>query len=283
MYNARIETDTGQIFHFGYEHGSVFDIDPLTGVDVDLATSQGYQQIGETLEGQSVGGLSRTVKGVFFRDAATQTAEMLNKLPIFTTGKLYYNDDYYCEITIKKTPVIVTNNVGKTTFTMLLYCNNPFWLSANTNNYTLGGIIPTFRFPVLYNTHQFSTKNSNIFVNCYNGGITQTEFTVEFSANGAVTNFGIIDANTFKFLRFNTRIDGSSLIRIYRKSGKLKTIKITESGEEDIFSTLDEDSSLFELNAGDNLLRAIADSGVDNLQVTISFAEPYMGVVNATD
>ena len=283
MYNARIETDTGQIFHFGYEHGSVFDIDPLTGVDVNIATSQGYQQIGETIEGQSVGGLSRTVKGVFFRDAATQTAEMLNKLPIFTTGKLYYNDDYYCEITIKKTPVIVTNNVGKTTFTMLLYCNNPFWLKAKIDKYVLGESIATFKFPVCYNTHAFAIKNTDAFVNCYNGGITQAEFNILFTSSGTATNFGIIDANTFKFLRLNTEIRPGVTIQVYRKSGKLKITKIDENGEEDIFGALDENSTLLELNAGDNLLRAIADGGVDNLQVEITFAEPYMGVVNAVD
>ena len=35
MYSARIETDAGKIVRFGYEFGNVFDISPLSGVDVE--------------------------------------------------------------------------------------------------------------------------------------------------------------------------------------------------------------------------------------------------------
>ncbi len=283
MYNARIETDKGKTFRFGFDTGSVFDIEPLSGVDVNIATSQGFQQIGETVESQNVGGINRVIKGVFFQNALSQATELLNVLPIFTTGKLFYNDDFYCDITVKKTPVITTSNRGKTTFSMMLFCSTPFWLGANTKSYTLGGIIPMFHFPVIYDTHQFATKNNDVFVNCYNGGITQTEFTVTFDTPAYAENFGIIDANTFKFLRLNTRLEKDTTIQVYKKNGKLRVIKISERGSEDIFSALDEESNLFELNAGDNLIRPIADTGVGNLRVTISFAEPYIGVVNAKD
>ena len=61
---------------------------------------------------------------------------------------------------------------------------------------------------------------------------------------------------------------------VYRKNGRL----IVEKNGEDIFSLLDEDSNLFSVNAGDNPLKATADSGDENLIVSVSFFEPYSGV-----
>ena len=46
MYNATIQTKDGKQLDLGFEYGIVFDISPLSGVDVDIATSQSFQQIG---------------------------------------------------------------------------------------------------------------------------------------------------------------------------------------------------------------------------------------------
>ena len=56
MYEARFETEDGRSFRFGYPYGSVFSIDPLSELDVALSTSQGFQQVGVTVESADVGG-----------------------------------------------------------------------------------------------------------------------------------------------------------------------------------------------------------------------------------
>lgn len=257
MYNAKIVTDSGITFNFGYEYDSVFDIDPLTGVDVDLATSQGYLQIGETVEGQSVGGVNRTIKGVFFKNEAEREAEMLNALPMFTTGKLYYNDNYFCDMVVKKTPVIVTNKVGITSFSILVFCYTPFWLKAEKNVFEL---------------------NSTSAVNCKNEGVAQMEFSVKFETSLFTQGFGIKNTATDKFIKLNTDIEQGESVTVYRKNGRLYVLK---NDTEDIFAALDEDSNLFELASGDNELIATADGGETSLTVTVEFYEPYMGVINA--
>ena len=41
MYNARYKSDSGKEFLFSFENGVIFDIDPLSGVTLNLATAQG--------------------------------------------------------------------------------------------------------------------------------------------------------------------------------------------------------------------------------------------------
>lgn len=283
MYSARIETDAGKVFNFGHEYGSVFDITPLTGTDVNIATSQGFQQVGETVENQSVGGVTRTIKGVFFQNATSLSRQMLNTLAIFTTGKLYFGDDYYCDIVIKKTPVVSTEKNGRVTFLLSVFCSTPFWLKSEVKTYNIGGYVAAFHFPVIYDTHTFSKPSAGAFVNCYNAGVTQSEFSITFSTLTVVKDFGIIDVNTLEFIRLNMEIESGTIVTVYRKGGKLFVEKRSGDTVEDAFSALDEDSNLFAIAAGDNIIRALADEGERDLQVIISFNEPYMGVVNATN
>ena len=265
MYNAKIVTDSGQTFNFGYEYGSVFDIDPLTGVDVDLATSQGYQQIGETVEGQSVGGVNRTIKGVFIKNAATLTAEMLSKLPIFTTGKLYYNDDYFCEIVVKKTPVIYTNKVGVTNFSMLVFCSTPFWYASEKK---------------IYRAHKYPAFT--VPADCINNGVAQMEFTITIKLQSGTTihDVKITNVNTNEFMQLNATLSPKEVITVYRKNGRLYVLK---NDTEDIFSKLDENSNLFEIKTGHNELQISSSTSYSQIDVDIEFYEPYMGVINATD
>ena len=269
MYSARISTDNGDVFYFGYidlgwrqKFDSVFDIDPLTGIDVDLATSQGYQQIGETVEGQSVGGVNRTIKGVFIKNAATEAADMLKMLPIFTTGKLFYmndNDAYFCEIVVKKTPQIYTDKNGITHFSILVFCPTPFWYKSQRNIYHLTA------YPA---------------VNCKNNGVAQMEFSIEFQTDRTIYSFWVQNLTTNKRMDLSATLQPGEKITVYRKNGRLY---VTKNITEDIFSALDENSDFFELASGDNELLIGTPNSMATLTATVEFYEPYMGVINATD
>lgn len=280
MYKARIETDRGQIFRFGPDNCIVFDIDPLSGVDVDIATSQGFQQIGETVENQSVRGLSRTITGTIFKNSLETAQMMLRYLPIFTTGKLYYNDDYYCNIVVSKTPYIkVDEKQRKFTFTMMVYCNVPYWLDANRSDYVIGGYSKAFKFPVIYDTHTFGVKNPSAFINCYNAGVIDVPYELQFTCITPVENPGIINVYTLQKLKFNLTLGIGEILTIRRENGILY-VELDQSGtKSSVLSKLTEDSDLFWINPGDNVLRLTADSNEDDLIGTISFNAAEIGVI----
>lgn len=50
MFDAIFKASNGLTFSFGYKAGVLWSITPLGDLPVDLETSQGYQQVGATVE-----------------------------------------------------------------------------------------------------------------------------------------------------------------------------------------------------------------------------------------
>lgn len=261
---------------FGYNFGNVFDITPLSGVDVTFGTSQGFQQIGETVETVSAQGVSRTIRGTFIGDNPEITARaMLQSLPLFTTGRLIFDDRYFCRIHLKKTPYIHRSSTGKYTFDMMVFCETPYWLSLRSNEYVLGGYNPAFSFPVEYDSHLYGSKDDSAFINCRNEGAMDVPFDAWFTTDTQTINFGIVNINTFEHLMLNMTIDQGERVHISRESGRL----YIRRGDEDVFSALDEESKLFSMHPGDNILRMTAESGLSGLKVSISYNSAEIGVI----
>lgn len=280
MYSAKIVTDAGNTVQFGYAYGIIFDISPVNGIDVDIATSQGFQQIGVTVENQSVGGLSRDIEGIIFRDIEKNTNTILKALPNFTTGKLYFNDNYFCNIVVEKTPEIRIKK-GKTVFEMRLFCASPYWYGADMYSYILGDYIPAFRFPTMYDAHIFGIK-SDTFINCYNDGDVQTDYTLTFTCSTPVTRPGIINVITLEKLNLDMTLEPSDTVRVYRNNGRLYITKEAGSVVEDVFYTLEDGSTLMWMHPGNNLLRVTADEGENALNASIEFYAPYVGVYDVS-
>ena len=47
--HLKIVTDAGAVLHLGWDYDAPYFLDPLNGVDVDLQTAQGINQIGATV------------------------------------------------------------------------------------------------------------------------------------------------------------------------------------------------------------------------------------------
>lgn len=281
MYNAKIITEDGNTVSFGYQYGILFDISPLSGADVDVNTSQGFQQIGTTVESLGVGGISRTIKGTFINKSLDEAKSMLANLPVFARGTLWFNDEYYCNIVIQKTPTIAKKN-KKTTFTMMVYCNTPFWYDTNRNAYSMGIWQKRFRFPTAFDSHIFAERDASAFVDCYNYGSVRTAPTITFTASSTVTNFGLINANTLEYLRINTSLEAGETVTVYRKNSRLYIERDNGNATEDIFEYLDEYSDLYWLYPGSNILRMTADQNEAGLQCVVSFENAYMGVIDVS-
>ena len=187
-YKITIKSSNGQTLHINVPGcGLMGSLDPINGVDVTVSTSHSVNQIGDSIDSQTVGGVLRTISGECQTVAAAK--QLLAALPPFASGRLILNDRYFCEFVVKKSPYVVRTkgSLNGRTFSAMLYCRLPYWQSVDAVQCVLGGSVPTFRLPVNYST-------------------------------------------------------------------------------------------LFHLDAGDNLLKIGADSGGDNLQSTISFYSVHMGV-----
>lgn len=277
MYNAKFVKSNGDVFSFGLEYGTIFDISPLSELDVQIGTNQGFQQIGDTIQTRGMKGVTRTIRGRIIGEANSLKRRMLTVFSPFASGKLYFDSKYYCNAVVKKTPAISVND-RDAEFSMMLYCPSPYWYAAQQSSYSIGRIIPAFHFPTAYTTHKFGTKNPSAFTNVYNPGEDTDDFELEFSANGDVTTFGVIDINTQEFIEITAELTAGKVVRMYRDSGRLRVEMLSGGVATDIFGLLKYDSNLFTIRSGDNVWKMYAGAGVDSLSVEATFNAAYPGV-----
>jgi hypothetical protein len=278
MYNAKIITDAGKEFRFGYEYGTIFDISPLSGNDVTLGTSQGFQQIGVTVENQSIGGVYRTIRGTILNK---QTAKkMLSFLPAFTSGRLFVNDSRFCNIVINRTPELNYLKTGKITFSMRVFCASPYWSDSASNSFTISSFKKAFSFPVIYDSHRFAIQSETAFINCYNVGDVASPLICEFTSDTDVTNYGVINVRTLQELRFDDTLRSGEKTKVFYENGRIKATKEDEDGNVMGFlGYLSDSSNLFDILPGDNIIKATADTNEKYLRALVSFRPAFMGVV----
>ena len=277
FYNAKIVTSKGDELNLGLDYGVVFDITPLSGMDIDVLTSQSFQQIGESVENSSVLGLTREIYGVIIDNEKTTQEKLFKVFSAFSSGRLYVGDRY-CDFVTSKTPYVSREKNGRLTFMTAVFCPYPFWLDEKLSEYVFGGVEAAFSFPVVYDSHTFGIKSEIKATNCYNEGNVKQAMNIEFSTSSSVENFGLKDMYTGKFLQISETITGYDKVNVYQKEGKIY-IDLTRDGvKRNIIGKLVEMSTLFELETGDNVIVPFADNGVENLNVYVNFNPAYTGV-----
>lgn len=280
--HLQLVTDAGATLHLGWDYGIPYNIDPLNGVDVNLQLSQGVNQVGQTVEGQTVAGVYREIIADFWGANGNADAErFLQTLTHQTSGVLYFGDKWFARFVVSKTPYTVQIH-GFPRLDMMLFCPKPFWYGLDASSYTLGGYSAAFSFPVNYaQPHQFGVRNSIAMVNVRNTGALPVPFTATLRATDTqVVNPRITNLLTGQSIGFLTTLTPGQTLEIYRTTtDQLAVKRIEGQTEENVFALLDEDSDLVELAPGDNLLKMDADTGADALQATVSFYPMYSGIL----
>ena len=278
MYNAKFVSSNGKTFNFGYESGNIFDISGLTGFNVAIATSQGFSQIGETVENQSVGSQIFNITGKLFKNVVELKNKMLSTFVPFTSGRLYFNERFFIDCFVQKTPTIqIGNKIPK--FTLQLFAPYPFWQSVSKNSFVFGGYTPAFSFPVNYaQPHKFGIKSDSMFLNCYNGGTVEANYTLKIRTSTYLKNPSIINAQSQEFLALQGEINAGEELTVYKVENRLRVELLVNGVIVDVFSWLDEDSTLFSIHVGDNIIRATAEEGEENMIASISFNDTVVSV-----
>ena len=261
MYSARFESDNGLTFIFGKDGGNVFDMDLGSGVSVDIGTSQGFSQIGETVETLAVNGRPIAVKGVLFKDIDNQKKNMRKIFAPFIAGKLIFEDGYYTRVYVQDPPSF--SSVKKDgRFTMQLFAPFPYFYSSNEIVTQIGGITPMFRFPVNYSgLHAFGILSRNKISSIYNDSDIKVPYSVIINVVGTSTNPTVTNLETFEFLKINGEFKTGDVINVFRDIQNVLIANVTDSDGNvtDIISRIDDSSTFFELSVGENLISVVDD------------------------
>lgn len=269
--------ENGKTLILGYDNDIVFDIMPLSGIDVNVSSSQSFQQIGETVESVSVMGITREISGVIIKNDNYIANKILDTFTPFEKGRIYISN-YYCDFQVKKTPLILKNKTGKITFNVLLYFPYPFWSEITPSEYFLGELTPLFSFPVIYNSHKFGSVREVALTNIYNKGNVPKAMAIQFGSNSITKNFGLRNIKNNKFIAISETLSQGEIVEVMQIDGKLSVKFIGSEGEINIINKLAEGSTLFELEVGDNILLPYAEEGVSGMSVYIKINPAYSGI-----
>lgn len=277
--HLKIVTDAGAVLHLGWDYDIPYNLDPLNGVDVDLKTAQGVNQVGDTVEGQSVSGVSRTLDVVFWGAYALDNARAFSKkLPYFTKGTLYFGDKYFTRFVLQKTPYF--SSYTEPRCSLMLYSPKPYWYGLTATASVLGGYQPAFSFPVCYDSHIYGIKRDGEAAVLRNEGSLPVPFTATLRCSMPVVHPRVVDLKTGEFIGFDLTLEPGDVLEIYRSTTDRLACTLTRAGKtENIFSKLDEDGTLTELQPGDNVLSMQAENGSGYLQASVSFYPMEAGIL----
>lgn len=279
MYKVIFENDNGKVFTFGPDGNNWFGMNIGEGMEITLGKSQGFAQVGEAVETQAVSGRAIDVTGRFIGDIVTGKNALRNVCAPLASGRLIFNGTHYTRVYVKAAPsfsAVKNNGI----FKMQFFAPFPFFYTFGETHEAIGGITPQFRLPVNYATpHRFGTRDPNKYVNVINSGDVRIPFKAIIRSEGVSTNPVITNLGTFAFLKINGTLNNGEYITIFRDNNNvLRAEKTADTQVTDVITWIDDESSLFELESGDNLISATDDQGGSALVVSFEY-NPAVGAL----
>lgn len=282
VFEAIFENDNGKTFVFGINGGNFFGMNIGDAVDITLGTSQGFAQIGETVETMSAGGRVIEVTGKLFGNIVERKNALRNVCTPFATGRLVFQKTHFIRVYVKSPPSFsAVRNNGL--FKLQFYAPFPYFSTFGESHNLIGGIIAAFRLPVNYSKpHRFGTRSSDRYTNIVNSGDIRVPFKLVLRSEGVCTNPTVTNLQNFAFLKLNGTLNAGEYVTIYRDNSNVLRAELTQGNiVTDVIDWLDDEASLFELESGDNLISASDEEGGVSLVVSFSF-NPAQAVLYET-
>ena len=273
MFDAVFTTSDGQSFAFGYAAGVLWSCDPLGDLPVDLETSQGYQQVGATVESRSISGVTRTITGRILRNADYCKRQLRDIFAPSVTGRLTVAGKYYCDAEVQRCPAI------SAALGFQLYCPNPYWHSVTETLAATIKVTPVFRLPACYTSHQYGIREQASYIRILNDGLDTQNWKLSLTARGDVVNPGVINPETGESLRFVTTLQDGDELQVYRENGQLRVEQVIDGKNYDVFAVLDESSDLWTVYHGAQAWQRTADSGDSWLFLSLTMHAAFTTII----
>lgn len=271
------KNDDGEAITLTYDGGYL--ISKPVGIDtvsVTISEAQGIGQTGTTIRSANVDSRPVTISGIIVGDSQPEKKERLMEVVRPDLGGKLFCDDYYLEAHPTGTPTIEAKP-RQAKFQFALLAPYPYWMKGENAYAALSGVEKRFKFPWnISRPYRFGEVVTRQFITIHNSGQLEVPFTVTFTALDAVTNPKIIDAKTNNYL----------LVKKSMVAGERLVVEITHdrvyvisSADGECRGALDIKSKFYRLRVGDNVIKPEADSGKNNLSVSIDYAIEKTGVV----
>lgn len=191
-----------------------------------------------------------------------------------TDGGITRKTGYYVE-SVEPSGAGVLKNI-----TVSLLCPDPKWYDTEEQLTELAsweGLIE-WDLEITEEPFEVTRKVNTLIGNVYNGSNVTQGLTVKFMATGEVVNPSLFDVNQQELMKLNLTMHSGDVVVITTSQGN-KRVKLTSGGvTTNINNYMAYPPVWLQAYQGDNLYRYDADSGIDNLNVSIIHTQAYWGV-----
>lgn len=273
----RYVNSLGNAIVFDYDHGYI--ISKPQGIDtiaVTANTAQGIGQVGATVQSKAIQSRPITITGKVVGDNQQALKDALvTAVRPDLTGVLYAGESHI-DVIVTASPTIGAAGLGAP-FQFSLLAPYPYWVSGKTKSHQLRGVQKGFKFPWnMTKTYYFGKIIVLKYIVLQNRGQFDVPFTLEINCIGeTANNVGIENMLTGEILRLEKTLVENE--RVFIKTSHGRTT-VTSSKDGDCRGALALESTLYRIHTGDNAWKPTADSGLTNVEMSVSFAEESAGV-----
>ena len=255
-------------------------------LSVDIYSSKGMDQDGETYLGNALDIMDLTLEVALLNSTKAElinNRNIVNKAfnPKLGEGYLIYKDELK-EIKVKciinKLPTWDKTDKTISEGVVSLTANKSFWTDIQELKEEIALWKSDFKFPLAIPSTgiKFGHREPSLIVNVNNKGDVECGMRIEFKALATLTNPSLLNVNAGEFIKINKGMVSGEVISVTTYFGN-KTVKSTLNGvTTNIFNYIDWESTFLQLEVEDNLFRYDAETGLDNLEVSIYYMPQYL-------
>ena len=223
---------------------------------------------------------------ISFRDdetLITKKQQLFNIFPLKDPGTLYYYEaDIKRKINYYVENLTLTRKANFVYATVNLMCPSPYFMDSEATIAELHNWDKLFEFPLEIPDGtgiEFGSKNESTSIEIENNSHIDYGLTITFFANGTVTNPGLKNTTTGEELKLNYTMNiGDQIVITTYNNEKTITLTDAQGNEESIINSLVFGTKFLQAGNGINKFISTADSGLESLDVNISYYNYYEAV-----
>ena len=280
MYNLSVKNTSGDILRLTRSNSyAITGVEGLTPVAANINTSTAGINDGLVYNSARLGYRNIVLTIRITQDAEKNRIKLYNYFQTKQFCTLYFSNDtrdvyisgyvetFECDLF----------TLGQTAQISII-CPNPYFKSTTETVNSGSAVTAAFEFPTEFNGVEFSTETTNTIFNIPNKGDIVTGMDISINFTGDVSTPVIRNALTGEFFRLNRDFVAGDKVTINTRNGE-KSVILTHFGVDfNIINALDAAASWLQLRRGNNMLYFGANSGTENMQITFTHTDLFVGV-----
>ncbi len=284
MFNLQLENSNGNVVNINdgvkYE---ILHVSGLTPPPASIFASKSPNRKGRKKNGSTLDYRAMVIQIKLLGDIEENRNNLYMWTDTETELKIYYSNstkNVFCEGTVTECDIdLFTDNE---VINLVIECDDPHFKEMQEVVAEISALLKQFTFPfaIASGGIPFSTLRENNTTNVFNAG-AETGAKITVKCKGEVKNLMIFDANdTTRQFKINYTFPLGYVIEIDTESSPktVKAIPPDQTTAVNILKYVAIAPTWFTLKKGNNLFGFTADSGAENVEMTIGFRNKFLGV-----